>query len=96
MGKEALDGHLQSLLDHGDPIPVPTEPRLAQVIADFGTEPGTTWLGMYPIAIGGDQPDVGVSLPRGLIQDLDQLVPDSRRFIIDMTRRELERLRKSA
>lgn len=98
MGQEALEGHLESLRENGDLIPDPTEPNLEMVIEDYGVEGEIHWLGFFPISIawGRSQPDVGVSLPRSLIKDLDQLVPDSRRFIIDMTRRELERLRKSA
>jgi predicted RNase H-like HicB family nuclease len=98
MGKDALEGHLESLRENGDQAAEPAVHELADVIAQFGDLEDGRWLGLFPISVDlqAARGDVDVALPRELIHDVDELGSDVRRFITDATRRELERLRKSA
>lgn len=101
MGREALEGYLEVSRDYGDPIPMPTVHTLANVedwlydVDDVEREP---WVGLFPIEarFERDPDQVPVTLPRTLLSEIDAAMPDARRFIIEATRRELERLKKSA
>lgn len=100
MGKEALEGHIAVLRDHGDPIPAPTEHRIEDVEAwlyepdEANVEP---WVGLFPVEVDlVSHGDIAVTLPRSLVRDLDEATPDARRFIIEAAWRELDRLKKTA
>ena len=101
MGRDALQGHLEVARDYGDAIPIPTVHTLEEVerwLYDGEDRERDPWVGLFPIAadMGADRDQISVTLPRSLVQDIDAAIPNAREFIIDATRRELERLKKSA
>jgi predicted RNase H-like HicB family nuclease len=102
MGREALQFHIDSMVEDGDALPDPTEVDFARLQAEFSdpedpddVEP---WVAVVAIeVIVPTFPDtVPVLIDTRLVQQVDEAVPDRRRFIMDATRRELDRLKKSA
>jgi predicted RNase H-like HicB family nuclease len=101
MGRQALQGHIELMIEDGDPVPEPTEHSLRDVDAwlheedDADHEP---WTGLYPVEV--DVPPypetVSVPIDTDLVQAVDRLVPNRRQFIMEATRRELDRMKKSA
>jgi predicted RNase H-like HicB family nuclease len=102
MGREALQGHIEVMREHGESIPEPSAYRLEDAIEWLDDDPDDPldeqWVGLVPIEV--DIPpsaqDVHVDVPRGLLKEIVQVASDPRQFVIDATRRELERLKKSA
>jgi predicted RNase H-like HicB family nuclease len=102
MGREALQFHIDSMVEDGDAIPDPTEVDFARLQAEFSdpedpddVEP---WVAVVAVdAVVPAFPDtVPVLIDTGLVQQVDQAVSNRRQFIMDATRRELERLSKTA
>ncbi|MBA3897812.1 MAG: type II toxin-antitoxin system HicB family antitoxin [Sphingomonadaceae bacterium] len=102
MGREALQSHVNGMVEDGDTIPEPSPVDFVRLDAEFAdpedlddVEP---WVAV--IAIEVEVPTfpltVPVPLDTSLVQAVDRAVPDRRQFIMDATRRELERLKKSA
>lgn len=102
MGTEALQGHVDVMLEFGDPLPNPTEHSLKDVEKWLDDDPenplGEPWLRLVPIAvdIAPRKRAVHVDMPVRLLQEIGEVANDTRQFIMDATQRELERLRKSA
>lgn len=102
MGREALQGHIEVMVEHGEPVPEPTSHRLDDVIEWLDDDPDDPlreqWVNLVPIEVDVAPPgrDVHVDVPQGLLKEIGQVANDPRQFVIDASRRELERLRKSA
>ncbi len=106
MGAEALQGHVEAMVDAGELIASPSEYALADVVAWLGdgTADGEQWIGLFPITVEIATTPAAISVPveadivheisRMVERNLSQLNP--RQFIEQAARRELERLRKSA
>ena len=100
-GQEALQFHIEGMEEDGDTIPEPGKHDLQSVAATF-TVPDDPdpddWVGLMPItvAIADGSDRVEVDLPLSLARDVDEFAADRRHFIIEATRRELLRLKRSA
>ena len=95
-GRDALQFHVDGMIEDGDAIPDPAEHSLVSVAATFTVpedEDPDDWVGLMPITVMlADRRDfVGVDIPPTLARDLDEVTQDRSRFIIDATRRELAR-----
>jgi predicted RNase H-like HicB family nuclease len=101
-GKEALQGHIEVMLEYGDRIPEPTSHSLEEVaewLDDDPDEPlAEQWVRLVPIEVdvSPTRCDVHVDVPRGLIKEIGEVANDPRQFVIDASRRELKRLKRSA
>ena len=95
MGHEALQFHIDGMVEDGEAIPNPSEVDLD---AERAEVPGAKLhtLVAIKVRIPTYPNTIEVGLDRALIQDIDRLVPNRRQFIMDATRRELDRLQKSA
>ena len=99
MGHEALQFHIEGMLEDGLPVPEPRRYTIEQVAADMDDDPddplGETWVVIVPVTVNVAEPqdDVALELPPSLARDVDEFAADRRRFIIDATRRELLRLK---
>jgi predicted RNase H-like HicB family nuclease len=95
MGHEALQFHIKGMVEDGDAIPDPMLPDLDRERAET---PEADLRSL--IAIEVDLPDypasIDVAVDRVLVQEIDLLKANRRQFIMDATRRELERLKKTA
>ncbi len=102
MGREALQLHVDGMVEDGDLIPEPTSVDFKRLDAEFSdpADPADVEPWVAVIAIEVEVPifpqTVTVPLDTSLVQEIDRVVPDRRQFITDATRRELERLKKSA
>lgn len=107
MGREALQGHIEVMVEHGDPVPEPTAHTIEDVGAwlDDPNEPSDErWTGLHPIEV--DVPaypeTISVPLKSDIVREIAEIVQknrgslNSRQFIEDAARRELDRLKKSA
>lgn len=95
MGTEALQFHVDSMVEDGEQVPEPSsvdldteraevpEARLHSLVAVQAKLPA------YP-----DTVEVGIDT--ALVQEIDRFAGNRRQFIIDAARRELDRLKKSA
>lgn len=95
MGKEGLAFHIEGMAEDGDLIPEPSEVTLEQVKEDI---PEGDWIAIAAITVPiPDFPGtVNVPLATDLVQEVDRLASNRRQFIMEATRRELDRLKKSA
>ena len=95
-GREALQFHVETMVEYGDPIPAPQDHVLTDVAAEF-TVPDDPdpddWVGLMPITIAiADRADhVGIDIPATLARDIDAVAADRDRFVLEATRRELAR-----
>jgi predicted RNase H-like HicB family nuclease len=102
MGKEALQLHVDGMVEDGDLIPVPTSVDFNRLDAEFSdpSDPADVepWVAVIGIEVNVPTfpQTVPVALDTALVQEIDRAVPNRRQFIMDATRRELERLKKSA
>ncbi|MFL6844221.1 MAG: type II toxin-antitoxin system HicB family antitoxin [Allosphingosinicella sp.] len=102
MGREALQGHIEVMVEHGEAVPEPTSHRLDDVIDWLDDDPDDPlreqWVKLVPIEVDVASPgrDAHIDVPQGLLNEIGQVANDPRQFVIDASRRELERLRKSA
>lgn len=95
-GRDALQFHIDGMLEDGDTLPEPGEHTLSGVAATFTVSEDADpddWVGLMPVTVSiTDATDlVGIEIPLTLARDLDAVTPDRNRFIIDATRRELAR-----
>ena len=102
MGREALQLHIDGMVEDGDLIPEPTPVDFASLDAEFSDpddpddiEPWVAVLAIEVVVPTFPQ-TVPVLVDTALVQEVDRLVPNRRQFIMDATRRELARLQKSA
>ncbi len=95
MAHEGLQLHIEAMVADGDAIPEPSTPSLAH---EQSETPEADLRGLLAVEVTVPTfPDtVDVPLDLGLVQEIDRLVPNRRQFIMEATRRELERLQKSA
>ena len=102
MGRNALQLHVDGMVEDGDLVPEPTSVDFNRLNTEF-SDPGDPadvepWVAV--IAIEVEMPTfpqtVPVPLDTALVQEIDRIVPNRRQFIMDATRRELDRLKKSA
>lgn len=107
MGNEALQGHVEIMVEHGDLVPEPTVHTLEDVDAwlDDPSDPvDEPWVGLYSIEVDVPAyPDtIAVPVKAEIVREIAELMQrnvdhlTSRQFIEDAARRELERLKKSA
>jgi len=102
MGHEALQGHIELMVAEGDDIPEPSVVTLERTAAELDDPDDPIvdekWVAVVPILV--DVPDELQTLPvpieTALIREIDAVARDRRKFIADATRKELERLRRSA
>jgi predicted RNase H-like HicB family nuclease len=103
MGREALQFHIDGMSEDGEQIPDPTPVDFQRLDREFSDpdEPddgSAPWVAV--VAIEVDVPafpgTVPVPLDTPLIQAVDRVTSNRRQFIMDATRRELERLKRSA
>ena len=100
-GREALQFHVDGMVEDGDAIPEPKQHALNDVVATFAAPEDADpddWVGLMPVTVTiAERRDVvGVDIPLTLARDLDEITPDRSRFIIDATRRELARRKDAA
>lgn len=107
MGQEALEGHIELMVEQGDPVPEPSVHDLGDVqswLNDPEHPVGERWIGLYPVEV--DVPaypeTIAVPLRSDLVREISEIVQknvnqlNSRQFIEDAARRELERRKRSA
>lgn len=102
MGKEALGGHIGSLVDGGETYAEPTEHSLDDVIAwldDPEDSSGEPWVGMEPIEV--DVPAYPATVQISVKTDIVRAITSGSRaqnpraFIEDAALRELERIKRA-
>jgi len=102
MAHEALQFHIEMMVEDGEDVPEPGDFDLEWVRAQYDDPedpvPDEEWVALIPITVEvpAYPPTVPVPIDTSLVQEVDRLVSNRRQFIMDATRRELERLRKSA
>lgn len=107
MGQEALQGHIEVMIDHGDVVPEPSSHTIADVEAwleDAAEPTEERWIGLYPVDV--DVPaypeTIAIPVKTEIVREIAELVQknvdhlSSRQFIENLARRELDRLKKSA
>ena len=102
MGHEALQLHVDGMIEDGDEIPEPSEVTLERTAAEYDDpdDPieGEEWVAIVPILVNVRERDADVPVPitAALFRQVGQVATDREKFIMDATRRELDRLKKSA
>lgn len=103
MAKEALELQLEGLHEDGEPIPEPTYFTIEDVRREYDTPDDPLpndehWSFLLPVAVAlPPYPQtINVSVEAQVVHEVDRLTPNRRAFITEATRRELERLKKSA
>ena len=102
MGREALQGHVEVMVEDGDMIPDPTDVDFARLDAEFSdpNDPDDVDPWVAVIAIEVEVPaapnTVAVPLDLALVREVDAAGISRRQFITEATRRELDRLRQTA
>jgi predicted RNase H-like HicB family nuclease len=107
MGREALQGHVELMVEHGDPVPEPTVHSLDDVVRwlDDPEEPiDEPWVGLHAIEVDVPSYPETISVPEKseLVREIAEIVQKNvdalspRQFIENAARREIERLKKSA
>lgn len=99
MGHEALEFHIEGMIEDDELIPEPRRYTLAEVAALIDDDPNDpldeSWVAIVPITvkIAEPQDDVVLDLPSSLARDIDEVAADRRRFVIEASRREILRLK---
>ena len=102
MGHEALQLHIDGMLADEDPIPEPTVVTIERTSAEFDDPADPVedeqWTAVVPILVdvADDLDMVPVPIETSLVREIAAVTRNRHQFIIDATRRELDRLRKSA
>lgn len=101
MGHEALQLHVEGIIEDGDPLPIERPHTLADVAVwlDDPDDPiEATWVMLAPVSVVIPRRDdyVQVDVPRALADELLDLDVSVGNFIVDATRRELARLKQIA
>ena len=107
MAHEALQLHVEGMVEDGEALPSPTDPSLDEVAAsldDEGDPVGEVWVAMIDVEV--EIPDRIDTIPIRVKADLVQRIADlaeatarqidSRQFIEAAVEHEIERYRKSA
>jgi predicted RNase H-like HicB family nuclease len=95
MGMEALQFHIDGMVEDGDLIPEPGDVDLDAERAEV-PEADLHGLAAIPVTVPTFPQTVEVPIDTALVQEIDRSFPNRRQFIMDATRRELARLQKSA
>jgi predicted RNase H-like HicB family nuclease len=102
MGHEALQLHIDGMIEDGDPVPAPTAVTIERTKADLDdpNDPvdDEQWVAVVPILVNvADALETApIPIDTNLLREVAQITPDRRQFIMDATRRELARLKKTA
>ena len=106
MAHEALQLHVDGMIDDGDPLPVRSSPTLEQVAAMFDDPDDPTneeWVGLIDVTVDVDiRNTIPLRVKADLVERIAELAAvtstqiDSRQFIEDAVEHEIERYRKSA
>ena len=103
MAHEALTGHIEVGVEYGDEVPDPGHYTLAEIEAEYvrDSEPGDPveiWVALIPVTVDVPSvPDrVRIDVPRELADEVRSHDPHPGHFIVEATRRELARLKRSA
>lgn len=100
-GHEALQFHVDGMVEDGEAIPEPHAWTLEAVAADFDDPDDPIdeqWIAVVPIEVNVQSYPraVPVEVDTSLILEIDSVTENRRQFIMDATRRELDRLKQSA
>jgi predicted RNase H-like HicB family nuclease len=102
MGHEALQLHLDGMVEDGDDIPLPSLITIerTKVELDNAADPvdDEQWVAVVPILVNvADALETApIPIETKLLHEVSQFSTDRRQFIIDATQRELARLKQSA
>ena len=102
MGHEALQLHVDGMVEDGEPIPEPSDVTLARTAAEYDDPDDPIedeeWIAVVPILVDvrAQDADVPVPIDASLFRKVGEVTTDREKFIMDATRRELERLKKTA
>jgi predicted RNase H-like HicB family nuclease len=102
MGHEALQLHLDGMVEDGDDIPSPSIVTIERTKAELDNAADLIddeqWITVVPILVNvADALDTApIPIETKLLVEVSQFSTDRRQFIIDATRRELARLKQSA
>lgn len=102
MGHEALQLHVDGMVEHGDIIPEPSEVTIERTKAEYDDPDDPIedeeWIAVVPILVDVRTRDADVPVPikASLFRKVGEVAKDREKFIMDATRRELERLKKTA
>lgn len=107
MGQEALQGHIELLVEQGDPVPEPSVHELSDVeswLDDPEYPVEEQWIALYPIEVEvpAYPETIAVPVKSDLVREISEVMQknvdhlNSRQFIEDAARRELERRKRSA
>ncbi len=102
MGQEALQLHIDGMIEDNDLIPMPSMVTIERTVAeiDDSNDPvdDEHWVAVVPIlvTVADELDNAPIPIDTNLLREVAQFATDRRQFIIDATRRELARLKKSA
>ena len=102
MGHEALQLHLDGMIEDEDNIPAPSVVTIERTKVEMDdineTIEDEEWIAVVPILVSvADELDTApIPIETNLLREVSEFTSDRRQFIIDATRRELTRLKKSA
>ncbi len=102
MGHEALQLHVDGMVEDGAPIPEPGQVTLERTVAQYDDPEDPiedeAWVAVVPILIDirAQDADVRVPIKASLFRKVGEVATDREKFIMDATLRELDRLRKTA
>ncbi|MGF1549602.1 MAG: type II toxin-antitoxin system HicB family antitoxin [Sphingomonadaceae bacterium] len=102
MGREALQFHVEGMVEDGEILPEPSAVDFERLEAEFGDDEEAIedepWVAIVAIEVVVPTFRGTVPIPSdtALVQEVDSVVANRRQFIMDATRRELDRLRKPA
>ncbi|QMW23645.1 type II toxin-antitoxin system HicB family antitoxin [Sandaracinobacteroides saxicola] len=94
-GHGALQAHINLMVEDGDTLPLPSEPDLDAERAQV-PEADLRALIAVEVRIPSLPDTVEVPITTKLVQEIDAVTSDRRKFIMEATRRELQRLKASA
>jgi len=90
MGREALDGHIEAMVEAGEAIPAPSD--IDTVMKNPENRDGVAVLVPAP-DLAGKAVRVNVTLPEGLLARIDEAAPNRSRFLAEAAEEHLERKR---
>jgi predicted RNase H-like HicB family nuclease len=102
MGHEALQLHVDGMIEDGEPIPEPSDVTIERTALEFDDpdDPieGEVWIAIVPILVEvrSREADIPVPIKASLFRKVGEVAKNREKFIMDATRRELARLQKSA
>ncbi len=95
LAREALQGHVEIGVDHGDVIPEPSPASIERIEALYGA---SDWIAMIAVEIDvpAAGPKVAVPIDRELVRAIDATKRNRSDFLAEAARRELARLQETA